>query len=86
MLLFEIPNSLNRVEINFHDTLDTKSVISIFESTFKNRLNESQGGLIKEKILELILCDCPNVNHEAIDTYLTDNQDNYDVKYNYHTN
>ena len=66
---------------NEHDTLNTESVISILENTFKYRPDESQDGLIKEKIQKLTLYLCPNVNHFAVRKYLRDNKDCYIVKY-----
>ena len=83
--LFEIKNNLTQITICYHNTLDTESVISILESTFKHRPDESQGpggGSIKEKIQNFKVYECSNVNHNKIKQYLRDNQDCYVVKYN----
>ena len=80
--LFEIKNKLMQVDLFNHNNLDAESVISILESTFKHRPDESQGGLIKEKIQMLYVGLCPNVNHDKVEQYLRDNDDCYVVKYN----
>ena len=81
--LFTIKNTLCEVYIDSHDTLDTQSAKSILESTFKHRPDESQGGLIKEKIQKLIVVGCNNlVDHQLIEKHLNDNENSYFVEYN----
>ena len=80
--LFQIKNKLINVYLFGHTTLNSESVISILESTFKYRPDESQNGLIKEKIQKLIIGGCSNVGNSAIQTYLRDNKDCFVVKYN----
>ena len=63
-----------------HLTLDTESVISILENTFKNRPDESQGGLIEENVQSLSLSVCPNVDVAAIKQHLANNQGSYVVE------
>ena len=74
--LFEIKNNLKKVYLRCHNT-----VISILESTFKHRPDESQGGLIKEKSQKLNAYDCDNVEYTAIRKYLRDNKDCYVVSF-----
>jgi hypothetical protein len=82
--LFQIRHNITHLTFELHYSLDTESVISILESTFKYRPDESQGGLIEEKIQMLRLFDCYNVNHSVVRQYLSDNADCYVVKYDTH--
>ena len=79
--LFRTKNKLTQIYLWAHNTLDTESVISILESTFKYRPDESQDGLIEEKIQKNRINCCANVNHNTIKKYLNDNKDCYVVKF-----
>ena len=68
------------MHLSKHDKLDTESVISILESTFKNRPDESQGGLIEEKIQKLHIFGCQNVDFRTFLKHLHDNKNSYVVK------
>ena len=80
---------MNKKKLTFvilgdNNTIDTESVISILKSTFKNRPDDSQGGLIEEKIQKMQMCKCPKVDQTVVKAYLRDNKNSYVVDYCYY--